>query len=69
MDEPADVGAAHILSIGFPVKSPADLQGKLGYRIPGDPVAPAFARLSGVQIRGETLVAAIGTELGGAGDC
>lgn len=64
--EPADVGASHVLSIGSPIQGPGDLSGKLGYRIPGDSIAPELARLAGIQIRGETSVAAIATELGGS---
>jgi TRAP-type C4-dicarboxylate transport system substrate-binding protein len=44
-----DVGAAHTMSVGFPVIKPDDLRGKGAMFLWGDPVAPKFyASLGGV---------------------
>jgi TRAP-type C4-dicarboxylate transport system substrate-binding protein len=37
-----DVGAAKIMSVGFEVHRPADLQGKACYFLAGDPIGPKF---------------------------
>ncbi len=44
-----DVGAAKVMSVGFDVKSPTDLQGKGCYFLPGDPIGPVlFAKIGGI---------------------
>jgi len=47
-----DVGAAKTMSIGFEVRTPADLRGKGVFAIAGDPIGPAlFSSLGGVTPR------------------
>jgi len=44
-----DVGAAKMMSVGFDIKVPNDLQGKGCYFLPGDPIGPTlFAKIGGI---------------------
>jgi len=42
-----DVGRAHVMSKGFPVRVPADLKHKNTYYLSGDPIGPVFYSLIG----------------------
>lgn len=44
-----DVGRAHVMSKGFAVRVPKDMQGKKAYTIAGDPIGPAlFTAIGGI---------------------
>jgi TRAP-type C4-dicarboxylate transport system substrate-binding protein len=47
-----DIGAAKVMSIGFEVHHPADLQGKGCYFLSGDPIGPKiFAAIGGINAK------------------
>lgn len=47
-----DVGAAKVMSVGFEVHHPADLQGKGCYFLSGDPIGPKlFAAIGGINAK------------------
>jgi TRAP-type transport system periplasmic protein len=51
-----DIGAAKVMSIGFEVHHPADLQGKGCYFLAGDPIGPkVFAAIGGINAKEVTV--------------
>lgn len=51
-----DVGAAKLMSVGFEVHHPKDLQGKGNYFLAGDPIGPRiFAAIGGITPRQVTV--------------
>lgn len=58
-----DVGASKIMSIGFPVKTPADLKNQTAYYLPGDVIAPMF--YSKIGLKGSPIgIGEVGSHLG-----
>jgi TRAP-type C4-dicarboxylate transport system substrate-binding protein len=46
-----DVGAAKVMSVGVPVKTPGDLKGQTAYALPGDSISPMFYSKLGAKVR------------------
>jgi TRAP-type transport system periplasmic protein len=58
-----DVGASKVMSVGFPVKSPADLKDQTAYYLPGDVISPMF--YSKIGLKGSPIgIGEIGSHLG-----
>lgn len=58
-----DVGAAKIMSVGFPVKSPKDLKDQTAYYLPGDVISPMF--FSKIGMKGSPVgIGEVGSHLG-----
>lgn len=58
-----DVGAAKVMTVGFEVKSPADLKDKAAWHLPGDPVSPLFFSKVGLKAN-PTSIGELGSHLG-----
>ncbi|MFO0723339.1 MAG: TRAP transporter substrate-binding protein DctP [Myxococcota bacterium] len=58
-----DVGAAKMLSVGAPIKTPADLKDMNGYHLPGDTISPML--FSKVGVKGKPMsIGEVGSHLG-----
>jgi TRAP-type C4-dicarboxylate transport system substrate-binding protein len=58
-----DVGASKLMSVGFPVKTPADLKDRAAWHLPGDPVSPILFSKLGLK-GAPTSLGELGSHLG-----
>jgi TRAP-type C4-dicarboxylate transport system substrate-binding protein len=58
-----DVGASKLMSVGFDVKSPADLKDRTAWHLPGDPVSPILLTKLGAK-GNPTSLGELGSHLG-----
>jgi TRAP-type C4-dicarboxylate transport system substrate-binding protein len=59
-----DVGLAHLMSVGAPIKNPNDLKGMSPFHLPGDPIGKTFLTKLGVPLQ-QIAVPEILPKLGG----
>ena len=58
-----DVGASKIMSVGFEVKTPADIKERTAWHLPGDPVSPILFGKLGLKAN-PTSLGELGSHLG-----